>query len=97
MSDLLRELFVMYGQDFDIIFTSDTDPIDLFISQHTHEEQKQLLKEMRSLYNEIVQRTRTVHDIRNIGMEYFPNGNRSPEVWLPKFMKYLEDKTASKG
>ena len=54
MSRLLEEFFGMYGQDFDIVFSRDTEPIDLFVAQHTNEEQEQLLQEIIALYDDIL-------------------------------------------
>jgi CdiI immunity protein len=95
MSSLLEEFFVMYGQDFDI-FSHDTDPIDLFIAQHTEQERAALLQEMKALYDDLLIKEKSVRDIKNMGLEYFPEGNRSPEVWLPRFISYLEEKIASR-
>ena len=94
MSGLLEQLFVMYGQDFDIVFSHDTDPIDLFIAQHTLPERAALLQEMKALFNDLLTKEKSVRDIKNMGLEYFPEGNRSPEVWLSRFISYLEEKIA---
>jgi hypothetical protein len=97
MSRLIRELFEMYSQDFDLVFSRDTDPIDLFYLQHTSEESNNLLKHMKELYNDILLKKKTINDIKNMGLEYIPEGNRSPEAWLPRLIKYMEDKLSSEN
>jgi len=45
--NLMRELMIMYVQDFDIVFEEITDPVELFCRQHNARERNQLLIEMK--------------------------------------------------
>ena len=56
MSRPLETLFEMYVQDFDIIFEYDTHPIDLFCKQHTVEEQRHRLQDMRKPCDDLIKR-----------------------------------------
>jgi hypothetical protein len=83
----------MYVQDFDIVFECDTDPIDLFCQQHTIEEQRQLLQDMRKLCDDLIHGRATLRTITSLGLEYVPEGNRAlPQTWLTRFSDYLEAK-----
>jgi hypothetical protein len=92
MSSLLEELLCMYMQDFELVFVRDTDPIDLFCQQHTSDEQRQLLCEMKELYDGVARGEVALRDIRNMGLEYLPGGEQEPKVWLPRFVEYLQEK-----
>jgi len=90
----LTELFQLYTQDFDLLYERYTDPIDLFCLQHTPQEQRELLQEMQSFYREILLTTKSTRDLRDLGLEYIPGDDPSPEAWLPLLIGYLETKTA---
>jgi hypothetical protein len=96
MSRLLEDLFKWYVQDFDIVFERDTDPIDVFCQQHTDDEQRQLLKELRELYDDVLHGRASMRTILDMGLGYVPEGKSSPEAWLPRLGDYLERKIEAK-
>ena len=89
MSNLLEAFFIMYAQDFDLVFTHDTDPIDLFCQQHALGEQRQLSLELRNLYEDVKAGRKTLRDVKNLGLEYLPNGERDVNAWFPRFIEHL--------
>lgn len=89
MSNLLEAFFIMYGQDFDLVFTHDTEPIDLFCQQHTLAEQNQLLSDLEILHADVLAGTKNLGEIRALGLEYLPDGERDAGVWLPRFIAHL--------
>jgi hypothetical protein len=93
MYSLLGELFQLYTQDFDLLYDQYTDPIDIFCLQHNVQEQKELLQEMKILYQEILSGEKSNRDLRNMGLEYIPGDDLSPMAWLPPLIRYLEGKT----
>jgi hypothetical protein len=89
---LLKGLFEMYIQDFDLLFVRDTDPIDAFCQQHTDWEQRELLKELKVLLDNMRSGKWTSRDIVDLGLEWWPDGDRSAQSWLPRFIKHLEER-----
>jgi hypothetical protein len=89
MSSLLEDFFIMYGQDFDLVFTHDTEPIDLFCQQRTLAEQKQLLLDLEKVREDVLLGKKTLSDIRSLGLESVPNGERDASVWLSRFIAHL--------
>jgi len=89
MSSLLEELFIAYGQDFDLVFTNETEPIDLFCQQHVRAEQKQLISDLEQLHEDVLAGRKTLLDIRSLGLEYVPNGERDASIWLSRFIAHL--------
>jgi hypothetical protein len=92
VSIVLERFFEMYIQDFDLVFARDTDPVDLFGLQHALSEQRQLLDELKALHQAVLSGRVKIGDIRNLGLEYVPGDERSPERWLPRLIAYLESK-----
>ena len=91
---MLRELCMLYVQDFDVVFERDTDPLDLFCKQHNKRAQEHLLNELRSFCSDVLAGRRSVRDLVGMGLEYMPGDEHHPETWLPKLVKYLEERIA---
>lgn len=95
MATMLRELCMLYIQDFDVVFERETDPIDLFCEQHSRQAQEQLLDELRRYHADLRSGRRSIKDLVSMGMEYMPGDELQPETWLPHLITYLEEKIVS--
>jgi hypothetical protein len=94
MKFLLRELFQLYVQDFDVVYAKDTDPLDYFCQTHDEQDLNQLIDEMKALLIEVTKGVKGIRDIKDMGLEYLPAPNRSPEMWLPDLIEYLQEKAS---
>ena len=88
--NLMRELMIMYVQDFDIVFEEITDPVELFCRQHNARERNQLLIEMKDFYADVLAGKRSARDLIRLGLEYVPHGDWTLRSWFPKLIGYLE-------
>jgi hypothetical protein len=93
MYKYLRELCGEYDQDFESIFVSRTDPIDVFCEMHELEEQKELMKEMEMFLKEVEAGMKGADDLTGMGMEYNQSLGGSWD-WFREAMAYLKKKIA---
>lgn len=91
---ILQKFCQLYGQDFDLIFDQDTDPIDLFCQQHSLQAQEELLGQLKDFYEGVLPGRNSIRDLVEMGLEYVPEGDRSLRTWMPRLIKYLEEKIA---
>lgn len=95
MSSYLEALCQHYGQDFDLVFEKDTDPIDLFCRQHDVKAQQELLREMVEFYEGTQCGRNSLADLVSMGLEYRP-GNRESFDWFRKLIEYLSEKSRTR-
>lgn len=94
MVSQMKELCVMYGQDFEFIFSSLTEPVDLYCSQHEIKDQYILLSEMEDFYERSLHGVSSISDLFKMGLEYIPNEDESMRTWFPILIEHLRNKVA---
>ncbi len=92
MSRVPHEFWMLYLQDFDLVFEKDTDPIDMFCQQHDERDQRELLRHLTDFYAGVLLGRRSIRELVAMGLEYMPGDEQHPETWMPRLIQYLEEK-----
>jgi hypothetical protein len=95
MTTMLRTLCGFYSQDHDLLYERDTDPIDQFCDQHNVREQKEALGQLKDFRESVLAGKKTIRDLVNMGLEWFPSEDKDLDKWLLRLINYLEAKLAN--
>ena len=97
MHRMLVEFCGFYMQDHDLIYKRDTDPIDDFCGQHSIQEQKEALVQLKHFHKAVLSGSKSIDDLLNMGLGYIPSDDPDPAIWLPPLIEYLEGKITNSG
>jgi len=92
MANVPHEFWMLYIQDFDLVFDRDIDPVDLFCQQHDERDQQELLRHLTDFYAGVLSGQRSIQELVDLGLEYVPGDEQHPETWMPRLIERLKER-----